>query len=129
MASVHVPTDNNLISLSPRLSFAPPDRRRYHRFPIIVQAEYILDGPRAQATTLDIGGGGVLLKTGTLLPIGQKIVVLIDWPVLLDQRCPIRLVVFGNVLRSNEASTAVGISRYEFRIRGQNRVRLLASAR
>lgn len=126
MASGLVPTTNNLISLSPKLSFVRSDRRRYHRFPIIAQAEYILDRHRANATTLDLSSGGVLLKTGAFLQTGQQIVVLIDWPVLLDQRCPIRLVVSGRVLRSNEAGTAVGIMRHEFRVRGQNRVRLPA---
>jgi hypothetical protein len=125
MASVHVPTINHLISPSPRWSFAQRDRRQYHRFPISAQAEYILDGNRVNATTLDISRGGVLLKAGAFLQIGQQIVVLIDWPVLLDDHYPIRLAVFGKVLRSNEAGTAVEITRYEFRTRGQNRIRLL----
>jgi PilZ domain-containing protein len=126
MASVHVPTTNNLISLSPTLSFVRRDRRQHHRFPIIAQAEYTFPGHRAQATTLDIGRGGVLLRTDTILRVGQQIEVLIDWPVLLDARCRLRFVVFGKVLRSDWAGTAVGITRYEFRVRGQNRMPLLA---
>ena len=123
MASVQIPTTNNLISLSPRLSFAASDRRQHHRFPITAQVEYILDGHRGSAKTVDIGSGGVLLKTGTLLEIGQKIEVLIDWPALLDERVVIRLVIFGKVLRSNEAGTAVEIRQYEFRVRAHNRFR------
>jgi hypothetical protein len=126
MASVHVRTINNPICRYPRLCFAPYDRRQYHRFPIIAQAEYILDGHRANARTVDISRGGVLLNTRSFLQIGQPILVLLDWPVLLDQRCRLRLGVSGTVLRSNAAGTAVGISGYEFRIRGQNRTRLPA---
>jgi hypothetical protein len=42
---------------------------------------------------------------------------LIDWPALLDQRCPLRLVITGKILRSDQTGTAVGIIRYDFRIR------------
>ena len=120
MVAVPVPTIDNLIRLGPTWSLAKPNRRHHHRFPIIAQAEYILGGHRANATTVDIGSGGLLLKTRNTLGIGQRIVVLIDWPALLDERLPLRLVVFGKVLRSNGAGTAVGITRYEYRISAQS---------
>jgi PilZ domain-containing protein len=123
MASVHAPTIDNLICLSPGLR---RDRRQHYRFPITAQAEYVMAGHRANATTLDIGSGGVLLKTGKILRIGQPIEVLIDWPVLLEERLTIRLVVFGRVIRSNGSGTAVGIIRYEFRVRAQNSLWLSA---
>lgn len=126
MASVHVPILDSVTHLSPRLRNVQRDRRQYYRFPIIAQAEYILDGHQTQTTTRDLGRGGVFLRTDRILRIGGQIVVLIDWPVLLDQRCHLRLVVFGKVLRSGGAGTAVGITRYEFRIRAQNRMRLSA---
>jgi len=62
---------------------------------------------------------GVLLKTDKVLQVGESIQVLIDWPVALDQRCPLRLLIVGKVLRSNGAGTAVEIMRYEFGIRHQ----------
>lgn len=120
MISAHVPT--LFIYCSPRLSIGRRDRRRYQRFPIIARVEYILNGHRAQATTVDIGSGGVLLKTDAILRAGQKITVLIDWPVLLDHRLPIRLVIFGKVLRSDWAGTVVQLTRYDFRIRAQDRL-------
>ena len=125
MVSVYVPrlSGDAVNWARPKSRFAQLERRQYHRFPIVAQAEYILAGHRAQATTLDIARGGVLLKTDTILRIGQKIEVLIDWPVLLHQRCPIRLVAFGKVIRSDGVGTAVGITRYEFRIRAQNAAR------
>jgi hypothetical protein len=107
------------------LSFPQPERRKYERFPITAQAEYILARNRSQATMQNIGRGGVLLKPDLILQVGESIEVLIDWPVPLDQRCPPRLLMFGKVLRSNEAGTAVGIARYEW-IRGQNAGRLSA---
>ena len=126
MASVHVPTINNTICRSPGLNICRRDFRRSHRFPLIAQVEYISDGHQAQATTLDIGSGGVLLKTDAILRLGQPVVVLIDWPALLDQHSPLRLVVFGKVLRSDRRGTAVGFRRYEFRLNARNGARLSA---
>ena len=79
------------------------ERRQRRRYPIFARSEYILAGNRVQATTLDISSGGVFLKTDQLLPVGKRIQVFINWPVLLDQRCPLRLVITGRVLRSDEA--------------------------
>ena len=62
---------------------------------------------------------GVFLKTDKVLQVGESSQVLIDWPVALDQRCPLRLLIVGKVLRSNGAGTAVEIMRYEFGIRHQ----------
>lgn len=129
MSSVHVPAlSDDVARTFPRrsLSFPQYERRRHQRFPISAQTEYITPGHRAQATTLDIGRGGVFLKTDRILQVGSLIQVLIDWPMLLDQCRPLRLIIFGNVLRSNAAGTAVGTTRYEFRIRGQNAARLSA---
>jgi hypothetical protein len=111
--------------LGPRQIVAP-SRRRHTRYPIIAQAQYIINGERGPALTTDISSGGVFLKTDTPLPVGKHIEVLIDWPALLDQRCPLRLVVLGEVLRSDLAGTAVGITRYEFRVRAPNTIRLSA---
>jgi hypothetical protein len=66
---------------------------------------------------LDISSGGVFLKTHQILPVGKRIQVFINWPVLLDQRCPLRLVITGKVLRSDEAGAAVRKLRYDFKIR------------
>ena len=105
------------MSPAPGLRFVPYERRQHQRFPITAHSQYILAGNRAQATTVDISSGGAFLKTEKVLPVGKPIQVLIDWPALLDQRCPLRLVITGKVLRSDPAGTAIGIIRYEFRIR------------
>ena len=93
------------------------ERRQHRRYPIIARSEYILAGNRGQGTTVNISSGGVFLKTDRLLPVGKQIQVFINWPVLLDQRCPLRLVMTGRVLRSDEAGAAVGKLRYDFKIR------------
>ena len=108
------------MSPAPRLKFAPYDRRQHQRFPITARCLYILAGNRGQAKTSDISSGGVFLKIDNILPVGKQIQVLIDWPALLDERCPLRLVIAGRVLRSDSSGTAVGIIRYDFRIRPKN---------
>lgn len=100
-----------------RISAEQRARRKHQRFPITAVAEYIFSGSRVQTTTRDISSGGVFLNTGTVLPTGKPIKVLIDWPVLLDEHCRLRLVIVGKVLRSDWGGTAVGITKYEFRIR------------
>ena len=91
---------------------------------MVAQAQYIMNGYRGRALTADISSGGVFLKTDTPLPVGRHIEVLVDSPILLDQRCPLRLVVIGKILRSDLAGAAVGIIRYEFRVRARNMIRL-----
>ena len=93
------------------------ERRQRRRNPIFARSEYILAGNRGQATTVNISSGGVFLKTDQLLPVGKRIQVFINWPVLLDQRRPLQLVITGRVLRSDEAGAAVRKLRYDFKIR------------
>jgi len=108
----------------PRL--AQPERRRSSRYPLAAQAECILPGNRMQARVQNLSSGGVFLKTEANLRMGQSIQVLIDWPVLLDRQCPLRLVIFGKVLRSDKSGSAVKLVQYEFRIRPKGAVRLSA---
>jgi PilZ domain len=105
----------------PRL--AQPERRRSSRYPLTAQAECILPGNRMQARVQNLSSGGVFLKTEANLRVGQSIQVLIDWPVL---QCPLRLVILGKVLRSDESGSAVKLVQYEFRIRPKGAVRLSA---
>jgi hypothetical protein len=42
-----------------------------------------------------------------------------NWPVLLNESCPMKLMIYGCVIRSNEKGAAVAIERYEFRTQGR----------
>ena len=102
---------------TPVRSNAQFERRRHLRYPIIARAEYRVAGNREQTKTIDMSSRGVLLETDRSLPIGDAIQISIDWPALLEQRTPLRLVVSGRILRSNVLGTAVVIRRYDFRLR------------
>ena len=65
----------------------------------------------------DIGSGGVFFKAQSPLPVGEQVELLLDWPVMLDGRCPLRLVINGRILRSSARGSAVSVLRYEYRLR------------
>jgi c-di-GMP-binding flagellar brake protein YcgR len=96
------------------------ERRMKRRFEIAQELHYkMLYGQRIAETgsgkTLNISSGGVWFTTQGMLTIGMPIEVSMGWPVLLNDSCPMKLMIYGCVLRSNENGAAVTIERYEFR--------------
>ncbi len=99
---------------------SPKDRRRKSRFAIHREMRYKLldDGTVIEAGagyTIDLGSGGVAFTTNGLLQPGIFLELSISWPVLLNDSCPMRLVVVGRVLRSHVDYAVCSIDRYEFR--------------
>jgi hypothetical protein len=41
-----------------------------------------------------------------------------SWPVLLNDSCPMKLMIYGCIIRSSDKGAAVAIERYEFRTQG-----------
>jgi hypothetical protein len=96
------------------------DRRRKFRFPIHRELRYKLldDGVLVGAGTgqsVNIGSGGILFSLDQELKPGAFIELSISWPVLLDDTCPMRFIVFGRVLRSVGRRSACTVDKYEFR--------------
>jgi hypothetical protein len=96
------------------------DRRKKIRFPIHRELRYKLldDGVLVGAGTgqsVNIGSGGVSISIDRELRPGAFIELSISWPVLLDDTCPMRFIVFGRVLRSLGRKSACSIDKYEFR--------------
>lgn len=69
--------------------------------------------------TQNISSSGVWFSTETMLTTGMPIELSITWPVLLNDSCPMKLMIYGCVVRSNEKGAAVAIERYEFRTQGR----------
>jgi hypothetical protein len=65
--------------------------------------------------TLDISSGGVAFMGDHNLTPGAFVELSISWPVLLDDSCPMRLIIFGRVIRNSSQCTACSIDKYEFR--------------
>lgn len=96
------------------------ERRGKFRFPMRRELRYKLlkDGATAEAgsgETIDMGSGGISFSIERELPVGSFIELSISWPVLLDQTCPMRLNVFGRVVRNDSGACACTIDKYEFR--------------
>jgi hypothetical protein len=68
--------------------------------------------------TLNISSGGVWFSTENMLTSGMPVELSMNWPVLLNDSCPMKLMIYGCVIRSNEKGAAVAIERYEFRTQG-----------
>ena len=96
------------------------ERRRKARFPICREMRYKLledDTIVAQGTgeTIDMSSGGIAFTAGQPLRPGAYIELSISWPVLLDENTRMRLVVFGQLTRSNNQTAACTVEKYEFR--------------
>jgi len=100
------------------------ERRMKRRFQIEQEVRYkMLYGQRIAETgtgkTLNISSSGVWFTTENMLTTGMPVEVSMNWPVLLNDSCPMKLMIYGCVVRSNEKGAAVAIERYEFRTQGR----------
>lgn len=99
------------------------ERRVKRRFHIDQEVKYkMLYGQRIAETgvgrTTNISSGGVWITTESMLTSGLPVELSMSWPVLLNDSCPMKLMIYGCVVRSNEMGAAVAIERYEFRTTG-----------
>jgi hypothetical protein len=96
------------------------ERRKKLRFPVQRDLRYKLlkDGATLESgvgQTLDMGSGGIGFSTERDLPHRACIELSISWPVLLDETCAMRLVVFGRVVRNEAGKCACTVDKWEFR--------------
>src|SRR5271165_1437198 len=110
--------EDNLLNTGER------ERRLKRRFQIEQDVRYkMLYGQRIAETgtgrTLNISSGGVWFTTENLLTAGMPVELSMSWPVLLNDSCPMKLMIYGCVIRSNDKGAAVAIERYEFRTQGR----------
>jgi c-di-GMP-binding flagellar brake protein YcgR len=100
------------------------ERRTKRRFQIEQDIRYkMLYGQRIAETgtgkTVNISSGGLWFTTETMLATGMPVEISMSWPVLLNDSCPMKLMIYGCVIRANEKGAAVAIERYEFRTQGK----------
>ena len=69
---------------------------------------------------VDISSAGVRFTTSHALRVGSVIEISMKWPALLDDRCLLKLEIFGLVVRSDAHEAAVRIAHYEFKTRSSN---------
>jgi len=113
-----------LFSVAPPLPIRPPDERRSHRrYPISLTADYrILYRGRVDSLgsgrTINMATGGVLLQADKALLTGRQIELFINWPMMLEEVCPLKLVMWGRITRSDNNGVAIQARQYEFRTAG-----------
>ena len=71
-------------------------------------------------TTANVSSGGVAFQSDTTLPEGSFIELSISWPALLDDVCPMRLIVFGRVIRAAEDTKVCSVEKWEFRTQSRH---------
>ena len=99
------------------------DRRSADRFPIVTEVRYkILNGrdfvETGSGETVNMSSSGVLFTTEHELQQGKRLELSVNWPARLDDKCQLKLVAKGRVVRSEEGKAAMSIEKYEFRTRG-----------
>jgi hypothetical protein len=102
------------------IQYAGVERRARQRFPVDSEARYrLLYGQHLAETgtarVLNMSSSGVWLATDRPLTPGLPVEISMSWPALLNGTCPLKLTMFGCVVRAGEGGAAVAIERHEFR--------------
>lgn len=94
------------------------DRRLGMRFPIEMDLSYRVGPKTAECVagrTINISSTGILAQTEGAPAKGSKVHMSLAWPLLLDNRVPLQLIVDGRVVRAAEGQVAIRFERFEFR--------------
>lgn len=106
----------------PRMNLGLSDRRSRERFPISLPVEFrmLSNGERCgSGKTRNISSTGVLLEIAEPKRIVGPIEVMVSWPYLLDDACPLKLVMKGRVVRTDASGVvAIKTQQHEFRTAG-----------
>lgn len=71
--------------------------------------------------TLNISSSGILFTTDQKLAPGRRLELAISWPAQLDNRCALKLVARGRVVRFEGDRVAFEIMQHEFRTKSAGR--------
>ena len=96
------------------------DRRSADRFPIERDLRFRIlskkSGDEAGiGKTINISSNGVLFATEKMLLPGRRLEIAINWPAQLNDRCALKLVARGKIVRFDQGMAAMEIQQYEFR--------------
>jgi hypothetical protein len=99
------------------------EQRSRQRYPIELEVEYrLLAKGRSEQVgsgkTRNISSGGILFDALGSRPATGSIEVLLSWPFLLEGVCPLKLVMKGQIVRSDVRGVAIQYNYHEFRTAG-----------
>jgi hypothetical protein len=118
-----MPTRENKVTSNAN---AQTDRRHSDRFPIEREVRYrVLNKRSSEETgdgkTVNISSSGVLFTVDQVLLPGRRMELAINWPAQLNNKCALKLVARGRVVRFEGGRAAIEIQQYEFRTSGSTR--------
>lgn len=94
------------------------ERRARPRFPIKRDVRYKQfrgrTGLEGEGKTLNMSSKGILFTTEQRLFPGRPAALEVSWPVLLEGRIPLKLVVRGRTVWCDEAKAAIKIQHHQF---------------
>lgn len=98
----------------------PSDRRHSDRFPIEREVRYRVLSKRSadesgEGKTVNMSSSGVLFTTKHMLLPGRRVEISVSWPAQLNNKCALKLVARGRVVRFEDGRAAIEIQQYEFR--------------
>lgn len=96
------------------------DRRHSDRFPIEREVRFRILSKRnteenGDGKTINISSSGVLFTADQVLLPGRRLEVSISWPAQLNNKCALKLVARGRIVRFEDGRAAMEIQQYEFR--------------
>ncbi len=98
------------------------ERRSSRRYSFERSLKYRMRGVRpalsGAGVTVNMSSNGVLFKPEQALLAGKPVVLEINWPVLLDESRPLKLVARGRIVWSDTEHAAMSIEGWEFRTKG-----------
>jgi hypothetical protein len=99
------------------------DRRSADRFPIVREVHYkILSGRDFAETgggeTINMSSSGILFTAEHEIKQGKRLELSVSWPAWLNDKCRLKLVAKGQVVRAEDGRAAMRIEKHEFRTRG-----------
>ena len=102
------------------MAHPPSERRRSERMTIEREVHFRLLSAKngdtaANGKTVNISSSGVLFVTEQPLLPGRHLELSISWPVQLDNKCALKLVARGRVVRFQDGHAAFEIFQHEFR--------------
>jgi len=96
------------------------DRRQGRRYAIHMELRWRLIRRRkllssGSGHTIDLSSAGIMFDAGRALPAGLDVELSVAWPVLLNDKSPMQLVVSGRIVRCNGNHVAFRMVQHEFR--------------
>jgi hypothetical protein len=103
-----------------RRRFITDQELRYKVLPGIY-SQRIAETGVGRALNISSSGLWFTAENATLKP-GTCVEISMNWPILLNLDCPLKIVICGRIVRANETGAAMAIKSYEFRTRGGGRI-------